>query len=75
MVGALTCSPTTLTPGAIATCTDYTYTVLAADITAGGTIDNTATATMTNPVDMATYNDAASTQTVINQALFKDGFE
>ena len=75
MAGALTCTPTSLAPGAIATCTDYTYTVLQADIDAGGTIDNTATATMTNPVDMATYNDAASTHTVINQALFKDGFE
>ncbi len=75
MAGVLTCTPTALASGAIATCTDYTYTVVLADITAGGTIDNTATATMTNPVDMATYNDAASTQTVINQALFKDGFE
>ncbi len=73
--GALTCAPTALAPGEIATCTDYTYTVVQADIDAGGTIDNTATATMTNPVDATTYNSTASTHTVINQALFKDGFE
>ncbi len=75
MAGVLTCAPTTLAPGAIATCTDYTYTVLQTDIDAGGSIDNTATATMTNPVDATTYNSAASTQTAINQAFFKDGFE
>ncbi len=75
MAGVLTCTPTTLAPGAIATCTDYTYTVVQGDIDAGGSIDNTATATMTNPVDATTYNSAASTQTAINQAFFKDGFE
>ncbi len=75
MAGVLTCAPTSLAAGSTATCTDYTYTVVLADINAGGTIDNTASATMTNLVDNLTYNASASTSTTINQALFKDGFE
>jgi uncharacterized repeat protein (TIGR01451 family) len=74
VIGSLTCTPTTLQPTEMATCTDYTYTVVQLDIDTGGTIDNTANVTMK---DFA-GNDiigAASTQTVINQALFKDGFE
>ncbi len=75
MVGALTCIPTALAIGEIATCTDYTYTVQQADIDSGGTINNTATATMTNPANASTYTNSASTHTIINFALFKDGFE
>ena len=74
MAGVLTCLPLDLAPAEMATCTDYTYTVLQLDIDNGGTIDNTASASMTdagNPDVM----DSASTQTVINQSLFKDGFE
>ncbi len=75
MVGTLTCTPTLLAPTEVATCLGYTYTVIQNDIDNGGTIDNTASATMTNPVDASTYTASAMTQTVINQALFKDGFE
>jgi len=73
--GALTCTPTSLTPAAVATCTAYTYTVQQSDIDTGGTIDNTATATMTDPSDASTYMHSATTHTTINQAFFKDGFE
>ncbi len=41
----LACAPTTLVPGASATCTSYTYTLTAADAAAGGTLDNVVTAT------------------------------
>ncbi len=75
MGGVLTCAPTALAPTEIATCSAYTYTVIQADIDLGGTIDNTATATMTDPGDASNYMDSAMTQTAINQALFKDGFE
>jgi len=75
VVGALTCTPTALPPNGTATCTDYTYTILQSDIDAGGTINNTASATMTDPTDLSTYNGSASTQTTINFAFFKDGFE
>ena len=41
---ALTCAPTTLAPGAVATCQGYTHTITAAEANAGGTLDNTVTA-------------------------------
>jgi uncharacterized repeat protein (TIGR01451 family) len=41
----LACTPTTLAPGASATCPSYTYTVTSADVIAGGTLDNVVTAT------------------------------
>jgi uncharacterized repeat protein (TIGR01451 family) len=47
--GALTCNPTTIAPGASATCNSYTYTVTQTDVDNGGTIDNTATATADDP--------------------------
>ncbi len=75
MGGLLSCTPTALAPAAVATCNPYTYTVMQGDIDVGGTIDNTATATMTDPGDASTYMHSATTQTPINQALFKDGFE
>jgi hypothetical protein len=74
MAGLLVCSPLDLAPAETAICTDYTYTVLQSDIDNGGTIDNTADASMTNAGNPDVL-DSASTQTVINQALFKDGFE
>jgi large repetitive protein len=40
----LTCTPTTLAPGATATCASYTHTITAAEANAGGTLDNTVTA-------------------------------
>ncbi|NUO78410.1 MAG: DUF11 domain-containing protein, partial [Lysobacter sp.] len=36
----LTCAPTTLAPGATATCNSYTHTITEAEANAGGTLDN-----------------------------------
>ena len=72
--GNLSCSPTSLSPAEIATCVDYTYTVTQLDIDTGGTIDNTANATMKD-LDDNDIIGSASTQTIINQSLYKDGFE
>ena len=74
LVGNLSCSPTSLSPTEIATCVDYTYTVTQLDIDTGGTIDNTANATMKD-LDDNDIIGSASTQTIINQSLYKDGFE
>jgi len=74
MEGLLNCSPTDLAVGQTATCSDYTYTVLQSDVDNGGSINNTATATMTDAGNPDVTGNA-STQTLINQALFKDGFE
>ncbi|MEP6632674.1 MAG: OmpA family protein, partial [Luteimonas sp.] len=41
----LACSPITLAPGASATCASYTHTITQAEVDAGGTLDNSATAT------------------------------
>ncbi|MDL1869516.1 hypothetical protein FBQ98_08825, partial [Gammaproteobacteria bacterium PRO6] len=46
--GAITCTPTTLAPGATATCGPVNYTVTAPDVL-NGQVDNTATATGTPP--------------------------
>ncbi len=74
MEGMLTCMPTTLMPAQIAMCTDYTYMVQQPDIDNGVPITNTADAIMQDP-DMNNVMGSASTQTVVNLALFKDGFE
>jgi len=74
MQGALTCSPLDLAPAETATCNAYTYTVLQTDVDNGGTIDNTANASMTDAGNPDVLG-SASTQTVINQALYKDSFE
>jgi hypothetical protein len=73
-IGDLTCAPTTLAPTEISTCNSYTYTVQAIDIVTGGTIDNTANATMKDGGDNDVVG-SASTQTIINQSLYKNGFE
>ncbi len=73
-VGNLSCTPTSLAPAEVATCIDYTYTVVQLDIDTGGSIDNTANATMKD-VDDNDITGLASTGTVINQSLYKDGFE
>ncbi|MCB1584479.1 MAG: DUF11 domain-containing protein, partial [Xanthomonadales bacterium] len=62
--GVLTCSPTTLAPGATATCNSYTYTVTQADVDNGGTIDNTASATAQDPSNNP-VNDDDSTNTPV----------
>ena len=48
-VGTITCSPTTLAPGASVTCTAAPYTLTQTDIDSGS-VNNTATATATPPV-------------------------
>lgn len=40
----LTCAPTSLAPGATATCQSYTHTITQAEVDAGGTLDNIASA-------------------------------
>ncbi len=40
----LSCAPTTLAPGQVANCAAYTYTITDADVTAGGSLENTVTA-------------------------------
>ena len=74
MEGLLSCASTSLLPTEIATCTDYTYTVVALDVVNGGTIDNIVDVTMKDPGNNDVVGNA-STQTVINQSMFKDGFE
>ena len=46
---SLTCAPTTLPPGATATCNPYTHTVTQPEVDAGGTLDNIATAQGNGP--------------------------
>ncbi len=41
---SLNCTPTTLPPGATATCASYTHTITVAEANAGGTLDNAVTA-------------------------------
>ncbi len=57
----LSCAPTTLAPGAVATCASYTHTITAAEANAGGTLDNTVTATGTGP--------GGTTETVTDTAV------
>ncbi|MEZ5471909.1 MAG: hypothetical protein R3E90_09030 [Marinicella sp.] len=65
--GALTCAPTTLAPTQIATCNSYTYDVTQDDVNNGGSIDNTASATATDP-NNGTVNGDDSTTTPITAA-------
>src|SRR5690606_9430416 len=53
----LTCAPTTLAPDETATCTAYTHTVTQAEVDAGGTLDNVATATADPPAGAAVTDD------------------
>ena len=60
----LACSPTTLSPGASATCASYTYTVTQADVEAGGTLDNSVTATARSSSSGSTSVTATTVATV-----------
>ena len=56
----LTCTPTTLAPGATATCASYTHTITSAEANAGGMLDNAVTASGQGP--------GGNTQTVTAEA-------
>ena len=45
----LSCTPTTLAPGESAVCASYTHTITSAEANAGGTLDNTVTASGQGP--------------------------
>ncbi|KAB8188912.1 hypothetical protein FKV24_009640, partial [Lysobacter maris] len=54
---AVTCPQTMLAPGASMTCTAYTHTVTQVEVDAGGTLDNTATATGEDPTGAQVSDD------------------
>ncbi|MCY7355512.1 MAG: DUF11 domain-containing protein, partial [Lysobacter sp.] len=57
----LTCTPTTLAPGAVATCASYTHTITTAEANAGGTLDNAVTASAQASSSGQTVTVSAST--------------
>ncbi|MCK2025729.1 DUF11 domain-containing protein [Microbacterium sp. SSW1-47] len=63
-VGAVTCDVTTLTPGAVATCTAAPYTITAADETAGEVV-NSASAAGTDPGGDAVPSNTDTTTTPV----------
>ncbi|WP_157892998.1 DUF7507 domain-containing protein, partial [Marinicella sediminis] len=65
--GTLTCTPTTLNPTDVATCTSYTYTVTQTDIDNGTGITNTATAIADDPDNNPVTGDD-STITMVTAA-------
>ncbi len=64
----LSCSPTTLAPGASATCATYTHTVTAAEAAAGGTLDNVATATGRSTASAQTVTSTGTAVVAVNGA-------
>ncbi len=64
----LTCAPTTLAPGATATCNAYTHTVTAAEAAAGGTLDNVVTATATSSTSTQTVSSTSTAVVAVNGA-------
>ena len=56
----LTCAPTTLVPGATATCNSYTHTITIAEANAGGTLDNSITASAQSGSGQGTVTVTAS---------------
>ncbi|KRD76971.1 hypothetical protein ASE43_07240 [Lysobacter sp. Root983] len=61
----LTCAPTTLTPGAMATCNSYTHTITEAEANAGGTLDNVVVATGTHASTSQTATVTATSTAVV----------
>jgi uncharacterized repeat protein (TIGR01451 family) len=62
----LTCTPTTLAPGATATCASYTHTVTVAEVVAGGTLDNVVTATATSSTSSQTVSSTSTAVVNVN---------
>jgi len=64
----LTCTPTTLVPGATATCNAYTHTVTPAEAAAGGTLDNMVIATATSSTSTQTVSSTSTAVVAVNAA-------
>ncbi len=64
----LNCAPTTLAPGATATCASYTHTVTAAEAAAGGTLDNVVTATAQSSTSTQTVTSTSTAVVAVNGA-------
>ncbi len=62
----LTCTPTTLAPGATATCASYTHTVTVAEAAAGGTLDNVVTARATSSTSTQTVTSTSTAVVNVN---------
>ncbi|MGO4258943.1 DUF7507 domain-containing protein, partial [Marmoricola sp. RAF53] len=60
---AITCQPTTLAPGALANCTPASPYVITLDDMNAGKVDNSATATGTNPAGTTTTSPDSTTST------------
>ncbi|MBL8263722.1 MAG: DUF11 domain-containing protein, partial [Xanthomonadaceae bacterium] len=66
---ALTCTPTTLAPGQMATCNSYTYTLTDSDITSvGPTLDNMVTATGTSSGSAQSVSSSSTAVVAVNAA-------
>ena len=61
----LTCAPTTLAPGAMATCNSYTHTITEAEANAGGTLDNVIVASGTYGTTTQTVTVSATSTAVV----------
>ncbi|NOT88230.1 MAG: DUF11 domain-containing protein [Lysobacter sp.] len=62
----LNCAPTTLAPGATATCASYTHTVTVAEAAAGGTLENVVTATATSSTSTQTVTSTSTAVVNVN---------
>ncbi len=65
--GTLSCTPTTLTPGATASCNSYTHTVTQAEVDAGNAITNTASASANDPGNNAVTGSGSTTTNVVSR--------
>ncbi|MEG3791275.1 OmpA family protein, partial [Lysobacter sp. CCNWLW3] len=61
----LNCAPTTLAPGAMATCNSYSHTITETEANAGGTLDNVVVATGTHATSTQTATVTATSTAVV----------